>query len=174
MDENKAKQEEIETGAQMPEEGATAAENAPQSEVDVSLEEQVLMLDDKYRRLAAEYDNFRKRTQKERDSLAAFIVRDTITKFLPAVDSLTLAMSHSKDEATTAGLAMIQKSVEDALKSIGVEEIAAGGEFNPDLHNAVMHIEDPNLEQNTVAEVLQKGYIYKETVIRHAMVKVAN
>ena len=134
----------------------------------------ILEKENKYMRLAAEYDNFRKRTAKERESLTGFIVRDTAAKFLPVLDSLNLAIAQGGDEATAAGLVLIDRSMTAVLTSIGIEEITDTDTFDPNLHNAVMHIDDPSLPENSVVEVLQKGYKYNDIVIRHAMVKVAN
>ncbi|MPM50557.1 Protein GrpE [bioreactor metagenome] len=139
-----------------------------------ALKEQLAALDDKYMRLAAEYDNFRKRTAKERDALTGFVVRDTAAKFLPVLDSLNIAISGGGDEAVTAGLTLVSRSISDVLTSVGIEEIEASGTFDPNMHHAIVHIDDPTLPENSVVEVLQKGYKYKDIVIRHAMVKVAN
>ncbi len=137
-------------------------------------EDQLVSLDDKYKRLAAEYDNFRKRTAKERDALTGFVVRDTAAKFLPVLDSLNIAISQGGSEAVTAGLSMVARSICDVLTSVGIEEIEATDTFDPNLHHAIVHIDDPTLPENSVVEILQKGYKYKDIVIRHAMVKVAN
>jgi len=138
------------------------------------LRDQLDALDDKYKRLAAEYDNFRKRTAKERESLTGFVVRDTAAKFLPVLDSLNIAISGGGNEAVTAGLTLVARSIGDVLTSVGIEEIEASGTFDPNMHHAIVHIDDPALPENSVVEVLQKGYKYKDIVIRHAMVKVAN
>ncbi|HWP79063.1 MAG TPA: nucleotide exchange factor GrpE [Candidatus Acidoferrum sp.] len=139
-----------------------------------ALNAQLAALDDKYMRLAAEYDNFRKRTAKEREALTGFVVRDTAAKFLPVLDSLNIAISGGGNEAVTAGLTLVSRAICDVLTSVGIEEIETAGTFDPNLHNAVVHIDDPALPENSVVEVLQKGYKYKDIVIRHAMVKVAN
>jgi molecular chaperone GrpE len=167
-----------------PEENPAEAEaKAPQESADSTaeyraqvddLKDQLAALDDKYKRLAAEYDNFRKRTAKERDALTGFVVRDTAAKFLPVLDSLNIAISGGGNEAVTAGLSLVARSIGDVLTSVGIEEIEASGAFDPNMHHAIVHIDDPTLPENSVAEVLQKGYKYKDIVIRHAMVKVAN
>ena len=170
--------EENPTGAQ-----AKVPEETPQEVVDptaeykaqaAGLKEQLSALEDKYMRLAAEYDNFRKRTAKERDALTAFVVRDTAAKFLPVLDSLNIAISGGGNEAVTAGLTLVARSISDVLTSVGIEEIEASGTFDPNMHHAIVHIDDPTLPENSVVEILQKGYKYKDIVIRHAMVKVAN
>ncbi len=130
-------------------------------------------------RTAAEFDNFKKRTQKEKEVLYYDAVSDVVTAFLPAVDSLERALQACAQEADQKslkdGVDMVLRLFNEALKKIGVEEIKSlEGDFNPQYHNAVMHIDDETLGQNKVVEEFQKGYIYKEKVIRHSMVKVAN
>ena len=131
---------------------------------------------DKYLRLAAEYDNFRKRTARERESLTAFVVSETVQKFLPVLDSLQLADAHrdGNPEDILAGLDKVLEALNATLASLGLTEIDTSGEFDPNLHNAVMHVEDESLPKNSIVEVFQKGYLYQGKVVRHAMVKVAN
>lgn len=129
------------------------------------------------RRTKAEFDNFRKRTQKEKESLYGDGIGDAVKELLPVLDNLERALAYNEAEEKSLydGLEMVLKSFYDILGKIGVEEIEADGvEFNPDFHNAVMHVEDPELGENTVAEVLQKGFRLKDKIIRYSMVKVAN
>ena len=131
---------------------------------------------DQFLRLAAEYDNFRKRTQREKDGIYQDAVADTVKKFLPVYDNLERALHHeTADEAYKKGVEMTMTGLKDILGKLGLEEIPALGEtFDPNVHNAVMHVEDESLGQNVVAEVFQTGFQCGEKVIRFAMVKVAN
>ena len=130
---------------------------------------------DKYLRMMAEYDNFRKRTAKEREGLYADAYADLLTKILPVLDNLERASQYSDAAAVAQGLSMTHKSFVEVLTALGITEIEAQGKtFDPNLHNAVMHIEDEQYGENEVVEVLQKGYIRGEKVLRYAMVKVAN
>jgi len=132
---------------------------------------------DRYQRLMAEYDNFKKRTQKEKEAIYNDSVRETVAELLPVIDNLLRAIDSFADKESNEckGVAMVLKQTEYIFKKIGVTEIdAVGEEFNPELHNAVMHIEDDTVTENTVVEEFQKGYIYKDKVIRYSMVKVAN
>ncbi|MBQ2697316.1 MAG: nucleotide exchange factor GrpE, partial [Clostridia bacterium] len=146
------------------------AEAAPEQPAVPTAEEQLAELNDRYMRLAAEYDNFRKRTARERESLTAFVVCDTAARFLPVIDSLQLAEAHKngKPEDILAGLDKVLEALTTTLKSIGLEEIDTSGEFDPNWHNAVMHVEDESLPANAIAEVFQKGYKYQDKVVRHA------
>ena len=141
------------------------------------LKEEVNQLKDKLLRQAAEFDNFKKRTAKEREDLFAFAVCDTVEKLLPVKDNLERACSAAEESSTnlSEGVQMILKQLDEILKGIGVERIKAlGQEFNPELHNAVMHEENEDFGENTVSEELMSGFTCKGKVIRHAMVKVAN
>lgn len=131
---------------------------------------------EKYLRLCAEYDNFRKRSQKERESLYTDIKADTLLKFLPVYDNLERALAQSTaDEAYRKGVEMIMTQFNTTLEKLGITEIEALGKtFDPNMHNAVMHIEDENFGENEVVEVFQKGFKLNDKVIRFAMVKVAN
>ena len=142
---------------------------------DILIEE----LTDKYRRTMAEFDNYRKRTEKEKTAMYEIGAREIISKILPVVDNFErgLAIIPEADRTTPVaeGMDKIYKQLTKTLEEMGVKEIEAEGiEFNPDYHNAVMHVEDDSLGENVIAEVLQKGYTYKESVVRHSMVKVAN
>jgi len=131
---------------------------------------------DQFLRLAAEYDNFRKRTQREKDGIYQDAVADTVKKFLPVYDNLERALHHeTADEAYKKGVEMTMNQLKTVLEKLGITEIEALGQpFDPALHNAVMHIEDENFGENTVAEVFQAGFRLGDKVVRFAMVKVAN
>jgi molecular chaperone GrpE len=132
---------------------------------------------DKYLRQVAEFDNYRKRTTAEKASMYSNGVRDTVEKLLPIIDNFERAVSSTEDKDSTlyTGVEMILKQFQEMLTSLGVEEIPAEGEpFDPNLHNAVMHIDDESCDTNVVVEVFQKGYKMGDKVIRHSMVKVAN
>ena len=127
----------------------------------------------------AEFDNFRKRTEKEKAAMYEIGAKDIINKLLPVVDNFErgLASIPEADKGTPVadGMDKIYRQLTKMLEEAGVKEIEAEGqEFNPDFHNAVMHIEDETLGENVVAEVLLKGYTYRDSVVRHSMVKVAN
>ena len=133
---------------------------------------------DKHLRLMAEYDNFKKRTQKEKEELGTFAVSATIEKLLPVIDNFERALdSVSEDEKNTfsEGVEMVYRQMIEILDKMGVSEIEAlGCEFNPEIHNAVMHVDDDTQDANVVVEQFMKGYKYKDKVIRYSMVKVAN
>jgi len=131
---------------------------------------------EQYQRLLAEYDNFKKRTVKEKEAIYTDSVRDTVAELLPVIDNLIRAVDVFADKECEEckGVLMVLKQTEEIFKKIGVTEISALGEkFDPEFHNAVMHIEDENADENIVVEEFQKGYIYKDKVIRYSMVKVA-
>ena len=131
--------------------------------------------EDKYLRVCAEYDNFRRRSQKERESVYSDAYSDAINALLPVLDNLGRAVGCEDPKALADGLALILKSFDEGLTKLGIEEIKAVGEtFDPELHNAVMHTEDETCGENEIVEVLQSGYKYQDKVIRYAMVKVAN
>ena len=131
---------------------------------------------DQFLRLAAEYDNYRKRTAKEKESLWTDAKADTVQAFLPVYDNLERALKQdTADEAFKKGVEMTMNQLKEVFAKLGVTEIEAQGKpFDPNLHNAVMHIEDENLGENTVAQVFQAGFMLGEKVIRFAMVQVAN
>ena len=141
-----------------------------------SLKDQVAGQEDKYLRLAAEYDNYRKRTAKEKESLWTDVKADTSGAFLPVYDNLERALKQdTADEAFKKGVEMTMNQLKEVLTKLGITEIPAQGQpFDPKYHNAVMHVEDESLGQNVVAEVFQTGFQCGEKVIRFAMVKVAN
>lgn len=132
-------------------------------------------LQDKYLRVCAEYDNFRKRTQKERDGIFTDAYSDALKEILPIFDNLERAALYTEPDKLTEGLELIFKSAKEMLTKLGVEEFGAVGEkFDPNIHNAVMHVEDESVGEEEIIEVFQKGYKRGEKIIRHAMVKVAN
>ena len=133
--------------------------------------------EDKFLRLAAEYDNYRRRSQKEKESAWSDAKADTAAAFLPVYDNLERAVAAPGDEESPhkKGLEMIFHQYQDILKNLGVTEIEAQGQpFDPEKHNAVMHIDDENLGENVVAQVFQAGFSMGDKVIRHAIVQVAN
>ena len=133
---------------------------------------------DSYLRLAAEYDNYRKRSQKEKDNLYTEIRSETVEKFLPVYDNLERGLAQfdaEDDDPHKKGLEMIFNQYKEALTKLGVTPIdCVGKEFDPERHNAVMHIEDESCGENTVVEVLQQGFMLGDKVLRFAIVKVAN
>ena len=142
-------------------------------------DEKIEELTDRLTRQMAEFDNFRKRTEKEKSQMYEIGAKDIIEKILPVVDNFERGLSSvsEEDKATpfAEGMEKIYKQLMTTLEGIGVKPIeAVGQEFNPDFHNAVMHVEDESLGENVVAEELLKGYTYRDSVVRHSMVKVAN
>ena len=148
----------------------------PVEEVKPEVNEALAASEDKFLRLAAEYDNYRKRTAKEKEGIWTEAKAQTIAAFLPVYDNLERALKQeTADEAYKKGVELTMKGLQDAMTKLGVERIPAEGEvFDPNLHNAVMHVQDATLGENTVAEVFQQGFTCGEKVIRFAMVKVAN
>ena len=133
------------------------------------------LLYDKYLRISAEYDNFRKRTAKEKEGIYSESVIDVLNNILPVADNIERALQFSESEKVLEGLKMIYSQFKDSLLRLGVEEINPNGElFNPEFHNAVFHDEDETKPENTVTETLQKGYIKGDKIIRPAIVKVVN
>ena len=128
---------------------------------------------DRYMRMMAEYDNFRKRSAKEKEGVWADAYSDCIAHLLPILDNLERASKSNNVEAVTKGLEMTVKAFDDAMEKMGVKEIECKT-FDPNLHNAVMHVEDEQYGDGEIVEVFQKGYIFGDRVIRYAMVKVAN
>lgn len=142
-------------------------------------DEKIEELSDKLLRQMAEFDNFRKRTEKEKSAMYEIGAKDIIEKLLPVVDNfergfLTVA-EEDKEDAFVTGMEMVYKQLMTMLETVGVKPIeAVGQEFNPDLHNAVMHVEDEEVGDNIIVEEFQKGYTYRDSVVRYSMVKVAN
>ena len=141
-----------------------------------ALEKDKAALNDKYLRICAEYDNFRRRSQKEKDNLYGEIKANTVQQFLPVYDNLTRALKQgTEDEAYRKGVEMIMTQFENTLEKLGVKKIESLGQtFDPKLHNAVMHVDDEEQGENTIVEVFQEGFTVNDKVIRFAMVKVAN
>ena len=141
-----------------------------------ALEKEKAALNDKYLRICAEYDNFRRRSQKEKDNLYGDIKANTVQQFLPVYDNLERALKQgTEDEAYRKGVEMIMTQFNATLEKLGVKKIESLGQaFDPNKHNAVMHVEDESLGENTIVEVFQEGFAIGDKVIRFAMVKVAN
>ena len=142
-------------------------------------DEQIEELTDKVKRQMAEFDNFRKRTEKEKSQMYDMGAKTIVEKILPVLDNfergLAAVPEESKEDAFVVGMDKIYRQMLTVLEEAGVTPIeAVGAEFDPNFHNAVMHVEDETLGENVVAEELQKGYMYRDTVVRHSMVKVAN
>ena len=142
-------------------------------------DEKIEELTDKLTRQMAEFDNFRKRTEKEKSQMYEVGAKDIIEKILPVVDNFERGLEAVKEEEKenpfVQGMEKVYKQLMTTLEEAGVKPIeAVGQEFNPDFHNAVMHVEDESFGENIVAEEFQKGYMYRDSVVRHSMVKVAN
>ena len=152
-----------------------AKEEKQPSELD-SVKQQLAKEHDGYLRLAAEYDNFRKRSQKEKDELYTVIKAETVGKFLPVYDNLERALKQeTADDAFKKGVEMTMTQLTGVFEKLGVTAFGEAGEsFDPAEHNAVMHCEDENAGENTIVEVFQKGFRVGDKIIRFAMVKVAN
>lgn len=151
--------------------------SAPKKKKENEFEKKYNELNDTYLRMLAEYDNYRKRTQKEKEGMFADGIVKATSSILPVIDNLERAlMAESADAEFKNGVELIKKQFITALESLGIKEIdCQGKQFDPKLHNAIMHIDDEQYGENEVVEVFQKGYVYKEdTIIRHAIVKVAN
>ena len=203
MAENKEKMEEfsteeavkeaVENAEEMTEEAApeTEAENAESKEEEKDSkkgfkkqekkkdkrDEQIEQLNDKVMRQMAEFENFRRRTEIEKSQMFATGAKSIVEKILPVVDNFERGLATVEEGADpfADGMLMIYKQLLTTLDEVGVKPIeAVGQEFNPDFHNAVMHVEDEEVGENIVVEEFQKGYMYNDTVVRHSMVKVAN
>lgn len=142
-------------------------------------DEQIEELTDRLKRQMAEFENFRKRSEKEKAQMFDMGAKTIVEKILPVIDNFergfTTVEEADKEDAFVVGMDKVYKQMLATLEEAGVKAIeSVGQEFNPDFHNAVMHVEDEELGENVVAEELQKGYMYRDTVVRHSMVKVAN
>ena len=165
-------------------EGPESCDESPECETDekndllakiAELEAALKEKDDKYLRMAAEYDNFRRRSREEKEGIYESAVADTFSELLPIIDNLERATLCEDGEKVKEGLAMTAKSVESVLTKLGIEGFGAVGDtFDPNIHNAVMHIDDETLGVGELAEVFQKGYRKGKRIIRFAMVKSAN
>lgn len=142
-------------------------------------DEKIEELTDRVKRQMAEFDNFRKRTEREKSQMYEIGAKDIIEKILPVIDNfergLAAVPEESKEDPFVEGMEKIYKQIMTTLEGVGVKPIeAVGQEFNPDFHNAVMHVEDEEAGENIITEEFQKGYMYHDSVVRHSMVKVAN
>ena len=149
---------------------------APAQDTAANWQKELAAEKERHLRTLAEYDNFRKRSAKERENIYADVRADTVTKFLPVYDNLVRALAQAtEDEAYRKGVEMIMSQLEEILTKLGVEEIPAVGQvFDPKLHNAVMHVEDDSCGEGIIVEEFQKGFRMGDKVIRFSMVKVAN
>jgi molecular chaperone GrpE len=175
-EDTEAQEAEEETSADSRSEGKKTSFFGKKKKEKDKFEQQVEELTDRLKRSMAEFDNFRKRTEKEKASMYVIGAREVIEKILPVVDNFERGLAQAcEGDAFAEGMKMIYKQLMTALEDLGVEPIeAVGKEFDPNFHNAVMHVEDENAGDNVVVEELQKGYTYKDFVVRHSMVKVAN
>ena len=157
-------------------ESEEVTEEAPLEECENEFEKKYNDVNEKYLRTLAEYDNYRKRTIKEKESIYPEAKAVVVEKFLPVMDNFQRAIDSAENkDAFFDGVVMLKKQMDEVFTALGVEEIkAVGEEFNPELHNAVMHIEDEEAGENIIVEEFQKGYKIGERIIRHSMVKVAN
>ena len=161
--------------ASAPEAAAETGE-APADDALAAAQKALAAKEDQFLRLAAEYDNFRRRSQKEKESAWSDAKADTAAAFLPVYDNLERALKQeTADEAYKKGVEMTMTQLKEVLTKLGIEEIPALGEpFDPNLHNAVMHVEDEGAGENTIVDVFQTGFKSGDKVVRFAMVKVAN
>lgn len=175
---------EVDADEVITEETAENSEETKKDELDMlrktkdevkKLTNEIEALKDRLLRQTAEYDNFRKRTAKEKEGIYTDACADVIKELLPVADNLERAMAaEGSIDDLKKGVEMTMKGLESAFTKLGIEEIDASGEFDPNMHQAVMHIEDENFDKNVVAEVFMKGYKRGDKVIRHSVVKVAN
>ncbi len=180
MDEKEIKEAEGEPAADA-KESKKAKKESKKSEIDALREEcekkdaELEEQKDKYLRLLAEYDNFRKRSAKEREGIYTDAVADTVNEILPVLDNLERASLYKESEKVAEGLSITAKGAAAMLSKLGIEQFGAKGDtFDPNIHNAVMHVEDDEHSDGEIVEVFQKGYRRGDKIIRYAMVKVAN
>lgn len=171
--------EEIEEDAENAEEGSGFMKKFGRKNKKDKKDEKIEELTDRLTRQMAEFDNFRKRTEKEKSQMYEIGAKDIIEKILPVVDNFERGIAavpeDEKSNPFAEGMEKIYKQLMTTLEEVGVKPIeAVGKEFDPDFHNAVMHVEDEELGENIITEEFQKGYLYRESVVRHSMVKVAN
>lgn len=177
--------EEVEEGEEEPAEESEAGETKEKKKLfgrkpkKDPKDEKIEELTDRVTRQVAEFDNFRKRTEKEKAAMYEVGAKSIIEKLLPIVDNfergLAAVPKEQKEDSFVTGMEMVYKQIITTFEAVGVKPIeAVGTEFNPDLHNAVMHVEDEEVGENIVVEEFQKGYTYRDSVVRHSMVKVAN
>ncbi len=171
MKNEEIKDEVLETEETVEETLETAEETSEENEFQKKYEE----LYDKHLRTLAEYENYKRRTQKEKDETYQNAQVNTVAELLPVLDNLERAIMAEESSPFKDGVEMIVKQLVETLGKMGVNEIEAVGKpFDPNVHNAVMHVDDEELEENIVVEQFQKGYMLKDKVVRHSMVKVAN
>ena len=140
-----------------------------------ALKAKIAEQDDKYLRMAAEYDNFRRRSREEKDGIYENALSDTVAGLLPIIDNLERAAMYDDGEKVKEGLVVTLKSVDSVFEKMGIEKFGAAGDaFDPNVHNAVFHVEDDSLGEGEIVEVFQKGYKKGKKIIRFAMVKSAN
>ncbi len=171
-----ATEEEKEEKTDTPAENVENTEEKPAEKSGEKPKEDMAAMNDKYLRLCAEYDNYRKRSQKEKDAIYGEVKAGAVTAFLPVYDNLVRALAQStEDEAYKKGVEMIMAQFKATMEKLGVTEMdCLGKTFDPAFHNAVMHVEDPEKGAGEITEVFQQGFMLGEKVIRFAMVKVAN
>lgn len=175
MKDKKETTEEIKTEEQKEatKKGLTKSEKL-QAEID-ALKAEIAEKDDKYLRMAAEYDNFRRRSREEKEGIWEAAMADTVAELLPIIDNLERAAKFEGGDKVLEGLVMTAKAISGAFEKLGIEEVGKVGEtFDPNLHNAVLHVEDDTLGEGEIVEVFQKGYKKGKRIIRFAMVKTAN
>ena len=185
--------EEVETAQEQTEENVSSENNADGTAEETKerkffgkknkkdkKDEKIEELNDRLMRQMAEFDNFRKRSEREKSQMFEIGAKDIVEKILPVIDNMerglaTVSPEVLETDAFAQGMEKVYKHFMTVLEQAGVKPIeAVGSEFNPDFHNAVMHVEDEEVGENIVVEEFQKGYMYKESVVRHSMVKVAN
>lgn len=177
MEEIKEELQQEEAQAAETETAETTETKQPELTAEEKLQKQLDELNDRYMRMAAEYENFRKRVIRERDMIRSEATGKALSALLPIYDNLERALAQeTADTEYKKGVEMTARQFESALEALGVEIIKAeaGTEFDPTVHNAVMHVEDDSLGENTIAECFQKGFRHGDKIIRTAMVKVAN
>ena len=183
--EETAEQEEVSEGAEEAseeeetEEGSGFMKKFGRKNKKDKKDEKIEELTDRLTRQMAEFDNFRKRTEKEKSHMYEVGAKDIIDKILPVVDNFERGLGavgeEEKENPFVQGMEMVYKQLMTTLEEVGVKPIeAVGKEFDPEFHNAVMHVEDENFGENIVTEEFQKGYAYRDSIVRHSMVKVAN
>lgn len=174
MEENITKDTEVSEEPKQEKKEKKTATKELQKEID-ALKEELREQNDKYLRMAAEYDNFRRRSREEKDAVYENALSDTVCELLPIIDNLERAAMYDDGEKVKEGLLMTAKTVISVFEKLGVEEVGKVGDtFDPNIHNAVLHVEDDSFGEGEIIEVFQKGYRKGKHIIRFAMVKVAN
>jgi len=174
MEENITKDTEVSEEPKQEKKEKKTATKELQKEID-ALKEELREQNDKYLRMAAEYDNFRRRSREEKDAVYENALSDTVCELLPIIDNLERAAMYDDGEKVKEGLLMTAKTVISVFEKLGVEDFGKVGDtFDPNIHNAVLHVEDDSFGEGEIIEVFQKGYRKGKHIIRFAMVKVAN